>query len=248
MNCGDIEELSPLWHSGELEPARQTAFDRHVATCPDCAEVLRSQIAVDSRLRDAVLAIDPHLQPSARNIEARVTAQIAVERSRRWLFPSIAAAAAAIAAVLFLAIPRPATKVDARVLADASRDYTADVLLQKVPRHWRTDPSEIAALEASQGVSQADVKAIEATGYRLDRAKICRVAGLPYLHLVYAKAGREFSVYMRKKSDQPLPDALSGAGTLRVASFSRGRVQAVVVTEASVADCDRFTHTAEAAL
>ena len=247
MNCEDIEKLSPLWHTGELEPARQTAFDTHVATCQDCADALRSQISVDSSLRDVVLAVDPHLQQSARRIETRVAAEIAGERSRRWLFPSIAAAAAAIAAVIFIAIPRPPAKVDARVLADASRDHTVEVI-QNAPRHWRTDPSEIAAIVASQGVSAADVKALEATGYRLDRAKICRVAGLPYLHLVYAKAGREFSVYMRKKSDQPLPDALSVAGSLQVASFSRGRVQAVVVTEASVADCDRFTHTAEAAL
>ena len=56
MNCGDINELSPLWHSGELEAGRQKEFDAHVSACPECASEMREQWSGDARLREAIAA------------------------------------------------------------------------------------------------------------------------------------------------------------------------------------------------
>ena len=47
--------------------------------------------------------------------------------------------------------------------------------------------ADIAVIEKAQGISDSDVKALETTGYQLQRAKICRLGGTPYMHLVYAK-------------------------------------------------------------
>jgi hypothetical protein len=121
-------------------------------------------------------------------------------------------------------------------------------VIKQAPRHWRTEAADIAVIEKAQGISDSDVKALESTGYQFKRAKICRLGGTPYVHLVYAKNGREFSVYMRVRGDRNVRDTASNSGVLQLAAFSRGRVQAVIVTDAPRGECAQFTRDAEAAL
>lgn len=251
MNCAEIENLSPLWHSGELDTAQQKEFDTHVAACPDCAAEIREQWTADSRLRET-MAAESVAETTVRNVEHRVMRQIARERIRRWLVPaiSLAAAAALIGTVSFWAVPRkPVTipAVFAPTLADAARDHTVEIIDQ-APRRWRVAQADIAALESAQGISDSDVKALETTGYHLQRAKVCRLGGTPYMHLVYAKGTREFSVYMKVRGDHPIPETASTAGNLQLTSFAHGRVQAVIVTDATRGECAKFTRDAEAAL
>jgi anti-sigma factor RsiW len=241
MNCGDFEELAPLWHSGELDSERRREFDAHVAGCAACSAELREQAAIDERLRD-ILNAEP---ADTRVIEERVRRRIAREKTLRWAIPGLVAAAALIAMVIWHApkAPQPAPPI----FADAARDHTAE-LINHAPRRWRADPSEIATIEKSQGIADADVKALEATGYKLQRAKICRLGGAPWIHLVYERDGREFSVYMRVNGDHPVPDAASSSGSLQLASFTHGHVQAVIVTDAPKGECAKFAKDAEHAL
>jgi hypothetical protein len=207
---------------------------------------MRDQWSNDAGLRAAIAEERAH----TGELEGRVVRQIARERTRRWLLPAMAAAAAVLAAVVLLAVHRQASvneAIVAPVFSDAARDHT-DEVIDKVPRHWRTDAADIAALEAAEGISDADVRALNATGYKLQRAKICRLDGTKYMHLVYTRAGREVSVFMRLRGDQSLPEAASSSGSLQLASFARHHVQAIVVTDAPRGDCARFTHDAEAAL
>jgi anti-sigma factor RsiW len=246
MNCADIHELSPLRHSGELDAEQQKAFDAHVEGCSNCASELRDQWSNDARLRDAIAA-----EPADTTaLEGRVMRLIARERLRRWLLPGMAAAAALVAAFVLWNAHRPAPvdpAIIAPVFADAARDHTMEVVNQ-APRRWRTTAADVAALETAQGISDSDVKALEATGYKLQRAKVCRLGGTPYMHLVYAKAGREFSVYLKVRGKQPLPETEMASGNLQMATFSQGRVQAVIVTDGPRGECAKFAHDAEGAL
>jgi anti-sigma factor RsiW len=241
MNCGEIEELSPLWHSGELDSERRREFDAHVAGCAACAAELREQETIDEHLRE-IVAAEP---ADTRVIEQQVRRRIARAKFQRWAIPGLVAAAALIAMVIWRA-PKSAPANPA-IFADAVRDHTAE-LINHVPRRWRADPSEVTTIEKSQGIQDADVKALEATGYRLQRARICRLGGAPWIHLVYARDGREFSVYMRVKEDQSVPEAASSSGNLQLASFTHGRVQAVIVTDAPKGECAKFAKDAEHAL
>jgi hypothetical protein len=53
MNCRDIEELSPLFLSGELVAEERRRFDRHLDNCASCADTIRSARLLDQRLRTA---------------------------------------------------------------------------------------------------------------------------------------------------------------------------------------------------
>jgi len=245
MNCGDIKELAPLWHSGELDSERGAEFDAHAAGCAACAAELREQETLDEHLR-AIVAAEP---ANTRAIEERVRRRIARGKIQRWAIPGLAAAAALIAAVLWrapLSTPKP-TPINPAIVADAVRDHTAE-LINHAPRRWRADASEITTIEKTQGIQDEDVKALEATGYKLQRAKICRLGGAPWIHLVYSRDGREFSVYMRVKEDQSVPESAASAGSLQLASFTHGRVQAVIVTDAPKGECAKFAKDAEHAL
>jgi anti-sigma factor RsiW len=245
MNCGDIKELSPLWHSGELDSERRGEFDAHVSGCAGCAAELRDQTAMDEQLREIVAAE----MVDTRTIEEHVRRRIAREKLRRWAIPGLAAAAALVAMVLWRA-PKPSpppTPINPVIVADAVRDHTAE-LINHAPRRWRADASDITTIEKSQGIQDADVKALEATGYTLQRARICRLGGAPWIHLVYARDGREFSVYMRVKEGQSVPESVASSGALQLASFTHGRVQAVIVTDAPKGECAKFAKEAEHAL
>jgi anti-sigma factor RsiW len=245
MNCGEFEELAPLWHSGELDREQRSDFDAHVADCAACAAELREQEAADERLRE-IIAAEP---ADTRAIEARVMRRIARGRIQRWAIPAGLAAAAVLIVLVMGRSPKPtpAPPMNPAIFADAVRDHTAE-LIHHAPRRWRADPSEVTAIEKSQGIEDADVKALEATGYRLQRAKICRLGGAPWIHLVYARDGREFSVYLRVRESQSVPEAESSSGNLQLASFTHGRVQAVIVTDAPKGECAKFAKEAEHAL
>jgi anti-sigma factor RsiW len=246
MNCEEINQVSALWHSGELEGTARKDFDAHLASCAACAAVVREQWNNDARLREA-LAEEP---ADTRDVEQRVMRQIGRERMSRFLWrrvaPALATAAVLIAGVAFLMSHR-GTPVNPTILADAARDHTLEVI-QESPRRWRTNPADIAVIEKTQGISDADVKALETTGYQLERAKICRLGSTPYMHLVYAKNGRRFSVYLRVRGDRNVRETASNSGDLQLASFSRGHVQAVIVTDAPKGECAQFTREAEGAL
>jgi anti-sigma factor RsiW len=241
MNCGDIEELAPLWHSGELDGERRGEFDAHISGCAACATDLREQETLDEQLRE-IVAAEP---ADTRAIEEQVRRRIARGKIQRWAIPGLVAAAALIAIVPWRA-PQPAP-INPVIVADAVRDHTAE-LINHAPRRWRADASEISTIEKTQGIQDEDVKALEATGYKLQRARICRLGGAPWKHLVYARDGREFSVYMRVKEDQSVPESAASAGNLQLASFTHGRVQAVIVTDAPKGECARFAKDAEHAL
>jgi anti-sigma factor RsiW len=245
MNCGDIEEFAPLWHSGELDSERRGEFDAHVSGCAACAAELREQAMADERLREIVAAEPADTRAIEEQVRRRIAGGIAGRKARRWAIPALAAAAALVAVLLWRA-PK-AAPINPVLVADAVRDHTAE-LINHAPRRWRADASEIGTIEKSQGIPDADVKALEATGYTLQRARICRLGGAPWIHLVYARDGREFSVYMRVKEDQSVPKSAESAGSLQLASFTHGHVQAVIVTDAPKGECAKFAKDAEHAL
>jgi len=110
-----------LLHDGELEGSRKRAVEAHLQSCSDCAKKLESMgklsrmIAVAAEERSANLEFDRFLSKVRQGIEKERTPSPAEALGvwlqeffsfQKWIWvPSAAAAAAALVAVLWFALP-----------------------------------------------------------------------------------------------------------------------------------------------
>jgi len=229
MNCSRIEELAPLFLSGEIDAELHAAIRVHAARCPECALHLEQQAWVDDQLRDA-LATPP---PDTTALDRAIWRRIDTPSPRRWLIPAAAAAVLVLSAASWFLPIRPAPP---RIYTDAARDHHREVV-DRQPRRWRSTAAEIDAVAARQGFSAAEALALAPAGYRLEHAKICGLAGKPVLHLVYTDGAREFSLYLLHA--QAGRQAVE-VGAENIESFEGSRFTALAVTDASAAECRQF--------
>ncbi len=232
MNCADVVTLSPLYLAGELDPSRAAEFQTHLETCPACARAIASQTELDARLREAVLAQDPDPASVNRRIRMRIA-------HPRWIIR-----AAGIAAALLLASLGYTVWSNGRVsqlYSDAALDHRREVIDHK-QRTWATDRAAIDGLAQRHGLSASVLARLAFPGYRLDRGKLCRLAGRVYLHLVYSNGSSEFSVFLRQPSGEPVPNTLQSAdrGEEHLASAKTDILAAVVVTDQSTDAARQF--------
>jgi hypothetical protein len=147
---------------------------------------------LDQRVREKVLS-----EPvDTLRIEAAVRNQIAAERRH---VPGWAVAAAAVIAMLGASTLsyrafRKEQGIPAVCIA-AAQDHQTEIV-QGDPRKWLSDPADIQALAEKQHVPFAAIHALETTGYRLERGRLCFLKKQIFLHLVYSGNGREYSVYL----------------------------------------------------
>ncbi len=261
MNCTDISELAPLYISAELDSQRAAAFDAHLKSCPTCMAELEAQARLDARFREALLADDVDMSRVDRRIREMIaaeslgsTAPSVPLRPSRWMTAAMGIAAAfLLLAAGYLLIPGHV----ARVYADAATDHRMEVVEQQ-PRHWMTDPAAIAALGEKLGISDA-VPPELASGYHLERAKICRLDGRFYLHLVYSDGSQEFSLFLRPRDGERLSGSIRGfangrllrassAGSEHMASFETSHLTAVVATDRPAGAALQFAKVVSATL
>ncbi|HXO44189.1 MAG TPA: zf-HC2 domain-containing protein [Candidatus Cybelea sp.] len=261
MNCADITEIAPLYISAELDARRASEFDAHLQTCPACRSELESQARLDERFREALLADEVDVS----RVNRRIRELIAAESSRPAASVSrprparLAAAAAGVAAAFLLLIAGYLLVPGhvARVYADAARDHQLEVVLRQA-RPWIVDPAAIAALAVQQGIADP-VPPELGSGYRLERAKVCRLDGRLYLHLVYSDGTREFSLFLRQRDGQHLTGPIRGfadgrflraasAGDEHLLSFETSHLTAMVATDQPADAAKRFAKAASAAL
>ncbi|HEX5229732.1 MAG TPA: hypothetical protein VFW44_18595 [Bryobacteraceae bacterium] len=177
---------------------------------------------LDQRLRESVLAEDV----DTTRVAAAVRARIADRRVhiRGW---AIAAAGiiAMIAASAWSYRMFQHAQATPAVCSAAVLDHQREIV-QGEPREWLTDLTAIQALAQKQNVAGSEVIALQNTGYRLERARLCLLQKQIFLHLVYSRDGHEFSVYLRPPGHE-FDRTVVGSGSL--AYFETARVAAVFV-------------------
>lgn len=234
MNCREIEEIAPLYLSGELEDDQRALFGAHLAQCRSCAAEMAGQVALDARVLDAVAEM-----PDATAVQGSVRRRIARERGWR-----IVAAAAAVVFAAFLGYRALRPVPVSRVYADAALDHRLEVM-EHQPRRWRTDPMEIGKLAARYELT--DLAALAPEGYRLEHAKMCGLDGKPALHLVYTDGRREFSVFVRARAGGEKGLREVSVGSEHLAGFGTERLEAVVAG-GSGGECLEFARVVERGL
>ncbi|HEX4074541.1 MAG TPA: zf-HC2 domain-containing protein [Candidatus Acidoferrales bacterium] len=250
MDCQKVAELAPLYLSAELDRERAGAVDAHLRSCPSCMQELEAQAQLDARMREIIAGE----QVDSTSVEGWIRARIGAEprskvtpisvrpsspKRRRWI-----AAAAGIAAILLLAVLGYRGLIGAHVApvyADAAQDHQREVVNQ-APRHWLSDRAAISALAEGQGIAGSAPFALSSGPYHLERARLCFLDHLIFLHVVYTDGAREFSVYFRVRGNQSLPGVpreidngrilhSSTLGAEQVASLQTKSLAVVVVSD-----------------
>ena len=226
MTCKDSAEWRPLYLSGELGAASASAFEEHVRSCGECALELDRETRLDAKLRSSVLAEEIDSSALNRRVRQRIAAG-RISGSARWM-----ALTAGIAA-LFLAgtfgYRKFAEVQSTKLCADAAQDHIREVVRGQ-PRRWLSDLKAIEQLAERNGLPGSSVAAFAPSGYRLERAKLCRLDGHIFLHLVYTENGREFSTYLRRETTPGKAPTVSDTAGEHVAYVRTSQVTAMVVT------------------
>jgi hypothetical protein len=186
---------------------------------------------LDQRVREAILAEPVDIAPLERSIRQRI------EKPREWRWAIAVAASIAIVIVGGLAYRAFSRPQPPPLCVAAAQDHRREIVNGE-PRPWLTKLPEIEALAEKQGVPGSAVAALDTTGYRLERARLCFLKKQIFLHLVYTKNGQELSVYLRPRgSESPFDGAVRevSVGPEDLAYFQTERVTAVFVDERSKA-------------
>jgi len=181
--------------------------------------------------------------PDASALQQAVRKRIAAERARLWIF--MGAAAAVVLAAVSIGIFQHARGTD--IYAELARDHRREVVDQQ-PRRWRSEPAEIETLIARYGVTAPMVKGFAPTGFRLEHAKTCAMAGKPVLHLVYTDGSRQFSVYVRQRTGTGFRAGSTSVDSEQVAAFERDGFEAAIVMVGSGAECLQWARRAASIL
>jgi len=238
MNCGEASELMSSYLSGEIEPARAGAFAAHLKSCPACAAEVEQQRNLDARLRAVVLSESVASETLEDRVRRQIAAETASRKRRLWIAASVAIALVAAGVLTRIAFHVPTLYVE------AAADHQHEIV-DREPRVWVTDAAAIAALAQSRDIQASAVQVLGRDRYRLEKAKICKLDGLLYLHLVYTDGTRETSAYLHSRKTpgfSPLATAeVSGAylavinGAHVTALFVGGRAEDAVARARTVA-------------
>jgi anti-sigma factor RsiW len=225
MTCSEISKSTPLYLAGELDTDTEAAFADHLKSCADCRLYVERDAEIDKLIRESMANDATDSSSVDRRIRARVRLE---QRNRRWLL-----AGAGIAAVLALAVA--SYRIAARpspIFAAAAHDHRVE-LVEKQPRKWTADPAALAPLAARVGVPLARATAFTPAGYHFSGGRLCLLNGQIFLHLVYAGAGGDVSLFLR--NDQGGGDSArvreNRYDAEYVAGFRNNTLSAVFVTD-----------------
>jgi anti-sigma factor RsiW len=250
LSCSELSDLIPLYLAGELDAGeinkpQAARFAAHLAVCPRCAAQVAEMTALDDQLRVGVLTEPIETGALERQVLHRIALEAEPRRRSVWNWGLAAGlAAAALASVVGLRLAFPPKPIG--LLAAAARDHRTEIV-DRQPRKWQSDLASASALAASRGIRSSLITAVAGTGYAFKEARLCRLDGFVFLHLVYTDGGREFSVFLRqedggvvngtKHAGRPRdstggnPIYTADLGGEHTAGFMHGTLKAMIVTE-----------------
>jgi anti-sigma factor RsiW len=222
-----------------MDAEEHDAFAAHIAGCSACAARIAADRNLDATLRSAFGGFEP----DAGRLEQALRWHISADRRRRhraWA----GAIAATVALLAGGALAWSRWTSPPQWFSDAAFDHRTEVV-DRQPRRWRSSDTELAGLAAANGLRLEQVTSLAATGYRLERAKICGIDGERMLHLVFFNGTRRYSVFVSPHPGPAVTVRSIRRGAEQMAGFETGRFRGLVVSDGSAAECAELARAAE---
>jgi anti-sigma factor RsiW len=223
MDCREVRKQLMAFVDDELDPGASYEVDRHLAACTCCRGEADSIRAYDVRVRGACqkgACCEELRGRMARALEGEI-AEVGVRSARRRSVARRTAAMAAVALITAgLAIglwpgPAAAAFVDDHVRC---RDMDA--------RWFLHDACALGALCHQEAGPRAVIVSLEGAGYKLKGGAICRIEGVPYVHLTYEAPGRPVvSIFVGRCGLGGLAGRLRGVQSEPVLGFETVRMR-----------------------
>jgi hypothetical protein len=195
MNCESVQDLLPLYLSGELTGEGLAAVQHHIEACGACAQSLSADRQLDDVLRTALLEHSPDVSA----VLQRVHAEMATSGWKRMLrFRSLRFAALAAMVVLLAVLVVSsfrAHQVQRTIALAAANDHYSDLVLLRHP-DWAYQPDDVARFMLAEFPQQDLLAAITPKGAVFEKVRLCNLDGMQYAHFVFRTGPTETSVFL----------------------------------------------------
>jgi hypothetical protein len=232
MNCESVQDLLPLYISGELTDEELAAVQHHVEACEACTQSLSADRQLDDVLRTAMLEHSPDVSAVLQRVHGNMATsgwkRILHVRSLRF---GALAAMVVLVAVLGVSSFR-ARQVQRTMALAAANDHYSDLVLLRHP-DWAYKPADVARFTLEEFSRQDLLAAITPQGAVFEKVRLCNLGGTQYAHFVFRTGPTETSVFLvangqavNKHDSIHLADAGHG---LEASGFSSEHMSGVVV-------------------
>lgn len=232
MNCESVQDLLPLYLSGELTGEGLASVQNHVKACGACAQSLSADRQLDDVLRTAMLEHSPDVSA----VLQRVHGEMAASGWKRMLHVRslrFAALAAMVVLVAVLGVSSfRAHQVQRTIALAAADDHYSDLVLLRHP-DWASQPEDVARFMLEEFPRQDLLAEITPKDAVFEKVRLCNLGGTQYAHFVFRTGPTETSVFLipngqaRNRQDSiHLADAGHG---LEASGFSSTYMTGVVV-------------------
>ena len=232
MNCESVQDLLPLYISGELTGEELAAVQHHVEACEACTQSLSADRQLDDVLRTAMLEHSPDVSAVLQRVHGNMATsgwkRILHVRSLRF---GALAAMVVLVAVLGVSSFR-ARQVQRTMALAAANDHYSDLVLLRHP-DWAYKPADVARFMLEEFSRQDLLAAITPQGAVFEKVRLCNLGGTQYAHFVFRTGPTETSVFLipngqalNKHDSIHLADAGHG---LEASGFSSEHMTGVVV-------------------
>lgn len=244
MECADYRKAIPGYLAGDGTDEERLAMDEHASRCPTCADAVRQERELDAMLRRAVAVEPADLTRMRDRVRAGIAQHCATPSHPRKLVPfltRVVPIAAVFAIAGIIGWNQYSVRRETALYRAAVADHIKDLVHAEQRPGWQSSPAEISAFAALIAGSADIPERVAPAGYRLVKARACRLGGSNFGHFIYERDGREVSVFVRREHgvlrgptvhvERDVPIRGYAVNAFETAAFQANAFTVVVVAE-----------------
>ncbi len=242
MNCDESRPLLDAYLDGELDLVHSLAIEQHVESCPACRRARKQHEALRVAIREALPRV--HAAPE---FEARIRGALRheageVDQAKRvlpfdWRWLATAAAVFIALAILFPLL-RP-VRPDPLV-AEAVANHVRSLLPGHLTDVASTDRHTVKPWVAQRVDYSPPVQDLAEAGFPLLGARLDYLGHRNVAALVYTRREHRINVFVAPSTSDEA-ERWAGRDGFHVATWSRGGMKYVVVSDLAVPELQGFT-------